>query len=737
MNPKFSFYKQCLAVLPGLIAFSAGAQSIEQPVSKSHPAAFAIVIDKDTYENAREEVTAYRNSLEARGLATYIVSDNWGKPEAVRQVLKDLYGQKPKLEGAVLIGNIPVPMIRDAQHLTSTFKMNQQIDWKRSSVPSDRFYDDFDLKFNFIRQDSSRQEYFYYSLAPESVQYIEMDIYTARIKPPVVPGKSSVEQIRAYLKKAAGFHLQKNPLDQVMIYAGHGYHSESHNAWSGEQLALKEQIPGLYRAGSGVKILNFRTATHMKPLLLSEVGRKDLDLAVFHTHGDDVTQLINGVPYASNPAPSIDNVRRYLRSKVRAASEKGQDTAAVKKRFHESMGVPYAWMDDALTDSVRRADSLFDANVDIVTSDLAGIKSNASFVLLDACDNGSFHLDDYVAGHYSFGEGNTAVTYAATIGVLQDQWANQGLGLLALGVRAGNWLRQVAYLESHLFGDPAYAFTSTGSRDLNAVIVNKDKEEAAWLKLLKDPEADVQVLALQRLASVSPAKAPGLLKKTYLSSPYGVVRLQSLYLLSRQSTPELIDVLKLAVDDPYEKVRRIAVNRIGTSGNAELLPALVGSLIRDRHSERVNYNARNSLAFFDHRAVNEELKKQLEEAGWLYDREEFGQSLLKAEATSEFRFKRDYESIADPAKPLKERRFNIRTMRAYAYHQAVPSAIKIALNPADDPQLRVEAVEALSWFGNSYRVNEIIEACRKITEDASAKEDLKLQAQKTYRILSR
>ncbi len=718
-----------------LLSLGARSQAIEQPLSKAHASSFAIIIDKETYAAAHEEVLTYRRSLEERGLAAYIVSDSWQRPEQVRDVLKKLYGLKPRLEGAVLVGDIPIPMIRDAQHLTSTFKMDQKIDWKRSSVPSDRFYDDFDLKFDFIKQDTTRNEYFYYSLAPESPQYIEMDIYTARIKPPVVKGKSRSDQVKAYLKKAAGFHLRQNPLDQAMIYAGYGYHSESHNAWSGEQLELKEQIPGLYKVGGGVRVLNFRTDPHMKFQLLSEVQRPDLDLAIFHTHGDDVTQFINGTPAVSNPGPSIENIQRYLRSKIQSASDKKQDVEALKKRFHESMGVPYAWMENALADSVRRTDSLFSAANDIVTSDLEGIRSNASFVLLDACDNGSFHLDDYVAGHYAFGEGNTAVAYAATIGVLQDQWANQGIGLLALGVRAGNWLKQVAYLESHLFGDPAFTFTPGGKTDLNGLLAGKQGDKAAWYKLLKSPEADAQALALQRLASPGAVALSGLLKKTYLTSPYGIVRLQALYLLGNLNSPDLTEVLKLAVDDPYEKVRRIAASRIGSSGRPELLPSLVRLLISDRNSERVNYNAKNSLAFFDHKAVTEELEKQLNEATWLYDREELRQTLLRMEATSEFRFKRDYASIADTGKPLKERKFNVRTMRAYAYHQAVPDVIKILLNNDDDLQLRVEAAEALSWFGSSCRAEEIRSACRQIMDSGSAPEVLKKQAFKTIRIL--
>lgn len=35
--------------------------------------------------------------------------------------------------------------------------------WDQSSVPTDRFYDDLNLKFEFIRQDSVNHQHFYYN----------------------------------------------------------------------------------------------------------------------------------------------------------------------------------------------------------------------------------------------------------------------------------------------------------------------------------------------------------------------------------------------------------------------------------------------------------------------------------------------------------------------------------------------------------------------------------------------
>ncbi|MCF0174981.1 MAG: HEAT repeat domain-containing protein, partial [Bacteroidales bacterium] len=134
---------------------------------------FAIIIDKATYTALEDKVAAYRDAIEADGLATWIVAEEFKSPEAVKaEILRLRSDKKMPLEGVVFIGDIPVAMIRDAQHLASAFKMNQENKWTASSIPSDRFYDDFDLKFDFLKQDENIPSYFYYSLAGESTQYV-------------------------------------------------------------------------------------------------------------------------------------------------------------------------------------------------------------------------------------------------------------------------------------------------------------------------------------------------------------------------------------------------------------------------------------------------------------------------------------------------------------------------------------------------------------------------------------
>lgn len=59
------------------------------------------------------------------GLPTFIVYNEWNKPEDVKKVIVKLY-KKDKLEGVVFVGDIPIPMLRKAQHMTSAFKMDEK-----------------------------------------------------------------------------------------------------------------------------------------------------------------------------------------------------------------------------------------------------------------------------------------------------------------------------------------------------------------------------------------------------------------------------------------------------------------------------------------------------------------------------------------------------------------------------------------------------------------------------------
>ena len=335
--------KRYLLAIVLLLPFILQAKvAVEKPRSKQ-PTAFAIVVDQATYDKTAPQIHAYRDVLEADGLSTYILRDNWQTPEQVREQLIALMRKTAKrspLEGVVFVGDIPIAMVRNAQHLTTAFKMDEDnFPMIQSSVPSDRYYDDPELQFEFLRRDADEPLYFYYSLSPESRQHIASPIYSARIKPPKREGADSDELLRAYLRKVVKAHAEQNELDNLFVFRGHGYNSEAPEAWAGEQIALREQLPALFRTGSTVRFYDFESRWPMKPYLLEKMARKGVDVALCHHHGAPDTQYLNGYRNGSGMNVSIENIKRFLRSKI----DGHKDPEKRKAELIAYYGVPEAW----------------------------------------------------------------------------------------------------------------------------------------------------------------------------------------------------------------------------------------------------------------------------------------------------------------------------------------------------------------------------------------------------------
>ena len=233
---------------------------------------FAIITDTKTWKYCKKELIAYQQVLETEQLPTFILYDNWQCPEDVKEEILKLYAKK-NLEGVVFIGDIPIPMIRKAQHLTSAFKMDEKrFPWNKSSVPSDRFYDDFSLKFNFLRRDSSRHEFFYYDLAVESPQKIHCDIYSGRIKP-IANGDNPYKQISDYLRKVVEEHKVANRLDNFFSYTGEGSYSNSLTAWTAEAFTLREQFPKVFDVDGRARFMRYDMLDYPKNCVMNMLKR--------------------------------------------------------------------------------------------------------------------------------------------------------------------------------------------------------------------------------------------------------------------------------------------------------------------------------------------------------------------------------------------------------------------------------------------------------------------------------
>ncbi|MCA5003994.1 hypothetical protein [Sphingobacterium bovistauri] len=696
--------------------FTAHAQEIEKPTIKSKTS-FAIIVDKATYSSAKDEINAYKKSVEKDGLGTYVVYDNWTSPEKIKETLKKLYSDKKSpLEGAVFVGNIPIPMVRDAQSLTSAFKMNQRIRWDRSSVPSDRYYDDFDLEFEYLKQDTAkgRELYHYYSLKAESPQFIGMDIYTGRIKPPVVKGEDMVQKIKDYLIKVVAIRSQDQKLDDMVMSHGHGYNSNAVNSVLGESSSLKSQFPNLFKPGGSIKFLSYRNAEFMKFNLLTELKREGLDFAYMTGHGTTTLQMINGYPYATAPQPSMENVARYLRSKMRSAKEDGRDVEKVKEGFKTSLGVSDKWFEDSFDEKSILEDSIYNANLDIQMEDLKDANIQAKLVYLNSCLMGSFHLDNYIGGYYPFSNNQNVAAIASSVGILQDMWASELLGLLGNGFRIGNWLKHTAYLETHVLGDPTYHFASAKSKELNeASFLNKSV--SYWKNVLKENDADLQSLAMVKLSQLlSEKEVSPILKDYYFNSSFEPTRMMSFKLLSHFENKDYIEVLHAAKNDSYEFIRRMATYDLTDFGSDEFVKDLINLYVSDPHSERLMYRANWALQFLNTELAKKEIDSQIRNNPSVVGGKELAERLTKQVDSYAKKVDGLAKDLVNKDMPEKERLSEITSLRLYRHHSVIPQVIEVVTDSENSDAIRVAALEAMGWFKLSYQRDTIVKACEEV-----------------------
>ena len=704
------------------------AQTIVKPSVKTKTT-FAIVTDSKSYEEAKHEIDAYRASVENEGLGTYLLIDDWKTPQPIRELLIELHAdRKAPLEGCVFVGDIPVPMVRDAQHLCSAFKMNQTMAWHRSSVPSDRYYDDFDLKFDYIKQDSIHADYHYVSLRADGSQYLSPDIYSGRIRPLRAEGMDKYQLLRDYLKKVVDEKQKTNVLDQLTMARGHGYNSEDLLAWSGEQLALREQFPQLFRLGNTVKFYDFTFQFPSKHMYLNEVQREDLDMMLFHHHGDSDVQYINGYEMPKNVQENIESIKLYLRSKLPARAKKIGKEEAIGE-YAKRYNVPESWCEEAFDEEKQKADSIYHYHMDIHMEEIHQLRPNARFVMFDACFNGSFHLDDYLAGAYIFNPGKTIATLACSVNSIQDKWPDEFIGLMATGMRIGQFARLTCFLENHLIGDPTFRFTPNVNAgfDINQALVLKEGDVAFWKKQLDSPLVDMQALALRKLSDADYKDIVPLLKESYYHSDSFMVRLEALRLMVLNHPAQSAGLIQDALNDSYELIRRYAGEYAEKNGSPSLIPAWVESYLQRSQEKRLRFKIMGGIDAFPYADVKAEIEKQTASMT-LYNREHVD-ALLAQLPRQEKSMERDIETITNPKSKASHVRRDIRTFRNHPVGgkplDMLLAFVKDESRPVDQ---RIIAIEALGWY-NLYHDKARIIASLKETK--ANDEALKKEVQKS------
>ncbi len=698
------------------IATVASALSISLPADAGKPgrASVAVVIDQDCYSQTKDAVNEYVDAMELDGKTGILLIDEWGVPDSIRVRLETLHREKA-LEGAVLIGDIPVPMIRDAQHLSSAFKMDQKRDWKESSIPSDRYYDDFHLQFNFLSRDKDRKDFFYYSLAPESPQQIRSDIYTARIKP--AQGQDKYKAIADFLRKAVRTKKAaieaagrgKNGLalaepDRVMFFAGHGYNSESMVSRMNEYKALHEQIPSVNKPGGKVDFINFDFDKSVKTRLLSALGDEDLDVALLHHHGYNDMQLLNGSPYESTPDGWLALARNYFREKMRSS----RNPEATRKDFIKRFGIPGEWLDEASDPELIIKDSLYDRSMDIYTDDIDRYDIKARFVLFDACFNGAFTEADYVVPHYLFGEANnTVAALAHSVNTLQDVWTDELVGLFDEGVCAGNIFKHVWSLENHLFGDPTFHFGAVS--DLDRKVSMKEEKAGIWRKLLKSESTpcDVKCLAVRVLTRNGNITGEELLD-LQRNSGSGIVRLAAFNGNVELAGNCLTEAISLGLDDSYELLQRLSARYAGYNQSPELDEQIVRLYVDPLTPTRVMFQLKTPLVDIETGKATELVRKY---GHWKGD--EGLDSLIDYLEVCGKSLSADLANLESDSPNARNARLFIRSQRNQC-RADILDALQTFFAKTDDPAIKLQIAELLGWYRYSYAREKALGICRSL-----------------------
>lgn len=666
----------------------------------NQPRGYAIVIDEKSLHECEAEVKQYASAVEQyNGLKSIIVVNQWGVPDSIRACLISMYAdEKCPLAGAVFVGDIPVPMVRDAQHLTSAFRMNQDIyTWRDTSVPSDRFYDDFGLQFDFICRDTIAEEsdsyagsntgpcpYFYYSLRADGAQQVRPSIFSGRIRPTDANGTSRYEKLRRYLRKAVRAKQEQNYADQIFYFTGHGSLTESKVAAIDEKANIYEHFPWMLTSREGINYMDFSQEKFIKQRMMNELMREDLDLAFLHHHGDFDTQYLSGYP--------------------RNASEEEKHQA------------------------------------NLILEDFAsyGFAPNCRCVVFDACYNASFHRHDCIANEYVFGEGKNIACIGGTVNVLQDKWYDKLMGLLGEGVYVGIVNAYLQYLESHVVGDPTFTFNSKEaskvSASLNDLIVRawrgEVKAKEVRKNLLQSSLPDLQVLGMEILAEMNAIDNAELLKMLD-ESPYSEVRLQALQMLAQRGGDDFVEGIALASRDRNEMVQRFAMNHIRGNGCPRLAASLIRIVLANNPSARVKFDASEALAFVPKENLMQELERQQQQLVSTDKDSTVNALRKKIEQSGDFWQERIDKLIADS---LDEKQFKFigSSLRLYLPHNRIHDVISYIERPSTPIDRKQKLTEALGWNTASYYRNDIADFAKRLSENPDEDYNVRKEALKTY-----
>ena len=293
-------------------------------------------------------------------------------------------------------------------------------------------------------------------------------------------------------------------------------------------------------------------------------------------------------------------------------------------------------------------------------------------------------------------------------------------------MRIGHFTRLTCFLENHLIGDPTLRFTPTTDAgfDINQALVLKKNDIAFWKKQLASPLADMQALALRKLSDTDYKDMVSLLEESYFQSPSFMVRLEALRLLALNHPSQAINVMKVALNDSYELIRRYAAEYVEKNGSPELLPAWIEGYLQRSHEKRFRFKIVNGIDAFPYADIKAELEKQSQELT-LFNRSHVD-AILKQLPRNEQGMNRDIQTITDPKSKASHVRRDLRIFRNHPVGgkplDMIIDFVKDESRPTDQ---RLIAAEVLGWYNMYHDKASIICSLKEIrSNDAALKNEI-------------
>lgn len=378
-----------------------------------------------------------------------------------------------------------------------------------------------------------------------------------------------------------------------------------------------------------------------------------------------------------------------------------------------------------------RLDSIADLRTGIILEEVEAIAPNARFVVFDACYNGDYREDDFIAGHYIMAPGRCVTTFANSVNVLQDKSAFDLLGLLGEGLRIGAWAKNIHILESHVIGDPTYRFKAAHPElDINSMALKRNN--GFWLGQLDNAIPDIQNLAMIRLWENDYPQLPAILLDKCSESPYSVRALQRLPAARVAQRPRIQAgadagrLRPLRVPAPYRRHTHGTYRRRG---------------VHLRAHRRICQGPQCRPHRFQHQRGDPLLRQTASRKGNrdLFRRQEFlpcpGGETGAARQTHRAqralaRRVLDAGRFSTPQGKPRWRQARISFLKNRPYHQHVTEYLTLLGDEQVPEILRVRMAEALAWFNLSVRRHEIADAGRKLLARGNCSPELAKEVQR-------